>query len=103
VTRFDRAQLVAFIRAIDRNLTERVEVLVVGGAAATVGYDSGVRTADIDIFRVLKGSSDALVRAADLARQETGLGVSVAAAAVADLPTTTRPACGPSAAFSSRT
>jgi Nucleotidyltransferase of unknown function (DUF6036) len=86
VTRFDRPQLVAFIRAIDRNLAEKVKVVVIGGAAATVGYDCVVKTADIDIFRIIKGSSVALGKAADLARQETGLGVSVAAAPVADLP-----------------
>lgn len=86
MTRFDRAQLVAFIRAIDRNLAERVEVVVIGGAAAMVAYDANVTTADVDVFTVVTGAPGALLAAAALARQQTGLGVNVGAAAVADLP-----------------
>jgi hypothetical protein len=86
LTRFDRAQLVAFIRALDRHLRKKVRVVVIGGAAASVGYDSGARTADIDIFTILAGPADSLARAAELARVETGLGVGVGAATVADLP-----------------
>jgi hypothetical protein len=86
LTGFDRAQLVAFIRALDRHLRRKVRIVVIGGAAASVGYDSNVRTADIDIFNVLGGSLDSLAAAADLARKETGLGVGVGAATVADLP-----------------
>jgi hypothetical protein len=86
LTRFDKAELVAFIRSVDRHLTERVKVVVIGGAAAALAYDASVRTADVDIFAVVDGSPDALGTAAALARRETGLGVSVSAAAVADLP-----------------
>ena len=86
MTKFDKAQLVAFIRALDRHIAARVRVVIVGGAAATVGYDSAIKTTDIGVFRVLEGSPAALAKAAGLARQETGLGVSVAAATVADLP-----------------
>jgi hypothetical protein len=86
LTRFDRAQLVAFIRALDRHLRKKVRIVVIGGAAASVGYDSDVRTADIDIFTVLEGPPDSLLAAAELAREETGLGVGVGAATVADLP-----------------
>jgi hypothetical protein len=86
LTRFDRAQLVAFIRALDRHLGTKLRIVVIGGAAASVGYDSNVRTADIDIFTVLKGSPNSLPEAAALAREETGLGVGVGPATVADLP-----------------
>jgi len=86
VTRFDRAQLVAFIRAIDRNLAEKVEIVVIGGAAATVAYGANVTTADVDVFTVVTGAPGELLAAAALARRQTGLGVNVGAAAVADLP-----------------
>jgi len=56
---------------------------VIGGAAAAIAYDSGTRTADIDLFR---GLSVDLVDAAGKAREETGLAVAVGAAPVADLP-----------------
>jgi hypothetical protein len=78
--------LVAFIRAIDRNLARRVKVVMVGGAAAAVAYDAGVKTADVDIFNVVEGSPKALWAAAAAARRQTALGVSVGAAPVADLP-----------------
>jgi hypothetical protein len=86
VTRFDKAQLTAFLRAIDRNLTQKVKVVMVGGAAAAVAYDANVKTADVDIFNVIGGFPEALGAAATAARQETGLGISVGAAAVVDLP-----------------
>jgi hypothetical protein len=86
VTRFDRAQLVAFLRAVDRSLARKVKVVVVGGAAAAVAYHADVKTADVDVFSLLEGPADALWAAAEVARRETGLGVSVGAAPVADLP-----------------
>ncbi len=86
MTRFDRAQLIAFIRAVDRNLASKVSIVIVGGAAACVGHDSDVMTADIDVFELRSGSAAVLARAADVARAQTGLAVSVGAAAVAELP-----------------
>jgi len=86
LNRFDRAQLVAFVRAMDRNLDERIVIVIVGGAAAAVGYGSNVKTADIVVFELRKGSAAALARAAEAARKETALGVSVGAAPVAELP-----------------
>lgn len=84
--RFDRAELVSFIRAVDRHLTEEVEILVIGGTAAVLGYNAGVHTADVDVFELRRGSAGDLGQAAERARQETGLAVSVGAAAVASLP-----------------
>lgn len=81
--RFDRSQLIAFLRAIDRNLAEPVSLLLVGGAAASIAYGARIRTADID---VLHSSSDNVLTAARRARQQTGLGVTVGAAPVAELP-----------------
>lgn len=81
--RFDRAQLVAFIRAVDRHLRRPVPVVVIGGAAAAIAYDSGTKTADIDLYQ---GLSKEVLRAAGRAREETGLAIAVGAAAIADLP-----------------
>jgi hypothetical protein len=83
VTRFGRPQLVAFLRSLDRHLRRPSTIVVIGGAAAAVAYNSGTTTADIDLFR---GMSKDIEDAARQARQETGLAISVAAAAVADLP-----------------
>lgn len=84
--RFGRSELVSFVRAVDRHLEAPVEILIVGGAAASLGYDAGVHTADIDVFELRKGSAGKLGEAAESARVETGLAVSVGAAAVAQLP-----------------
>jgi hypothetical protein len=83
LTRFDRAQLVAFLRALDRRLRRPATAVVIGGAAAAVAYDSGTKTADIDLFR---GISKDILEAARMARRETGLAIAVGAAPVADLP-----------------
>lgn len=83
MTRFDRAQIVAFLRALDRQLRRPAAAVVIGGAAAAVAYHSGTKTADIDLFR---GLTQELLEAARKARQETGLAIAVGAAPVADLP-----------------
>jgi hypothetical protein len=58
-------------------------VVVIGGAAAAVAYDSGTKTADIDLF---SGLSSDVLDAARKARVAKGLAIAVAAAPVADLP-----------------
>jgi len=83
LTRFDRRQLVAFVRAVDRHLARPVAVVVIGGAAAAVAYHAGTKTADIDVWQ---GLSNDLLEAAARARQETGLAIGIGSAAVADLP-----------------
>jgi hypothetical protein len=83
VTRFDRVQLVTFLRALDRHVRRPASVVVIGGAAASIAYDSGTRTADIDVWT---GLSAELLDAAEEARRQTGLAIAVGSAAVADLP-----------------
>jgi hypothetical protein len=70
--RFDRAQLVAFLRALDAQLNRPTSVVVIGGAAAAVAYHAGTSTADIDL---LHGWS-----------KQTGLAIAVGPAPIADLP-----------------
>jgi hypothetical protein len=81
--RFDRRQLVAFVRALDRNLDRPTTVVVIGGAAAAMAYHAGTKTADIDVWR---GLTDSLLEAAGRARRDTGLAVQIGSAAVADFP-----------------
>ncbi len=83
MTRFDRARLVAFLRALDRNLRAPSRAVMIGGAAAAVAYHSGTKTADIDLY---SGISKEILEAAQKARWQTGLAIAVAAAPVADLP-----------------
>lgn len=83
MTRFDRPQLVAFVRALDRHLERPTAIVVIGGAAAALAHHAGTRTADIDVWQ---GLSAEILEAAARAREETGLAIDVASAAVADLP-----------------
>lgn len=83
MTKFGRAQLVSFLRALDRNLLRPARAVVIGGAAAAVAYDAGTKTADVDLFT---GASKDVLEAAHKARRQTGLAIAVAAAPVADLP-----------------
>lgn len=68
---------------MDRNLERTATATVIGGAAAAVAWDAPTTTADIDVFGRMP---TALAAAARQARRQTGLAISVAEAAVADLP-----------------
>ena len=83
---FDRAQLVTFLRAVDRNLSDALTVVAIGGSAAMLGYGSPVRTSDIDVFETSGKDFETLAEASAVAREETGLLVGVERAAVADIP-----------------
>jgi hypothetical protein len=90
--RFDRRQLVAFVRALDRNLEQPTTVVVIGGAAAAMAYHAGTRTADIDVWQ---GLSEAILQAAERARRETGLAIEIGSAAGGrSSPSTMKTACG---------
>lgn len=81
-SRFGADELERFLTAIDRALTRRTFVILIGGGAAALGY--GVRSATKDL--------DTLTSTADLedairtARAETGLDIPIEATPVADLP-----------------
>ncbi|GEM_PF-920332 len=83
LTKFDRAQLLTFLRAIDRHLPNPTSVVVVGGAAAIIGYRSTVRTSDVDVFA---GLTDEFIEAGRQAQEETGLAIAIEKAAVAEIP-----------------
>lgn len=86
MNRYDKSQLIAFIRSLDRHLSDKVKIIVIGGAAASIAYDSNSMTADIDIFNILEGDQNSLLDAAEKARHETGLSISLGSGSVADLP-----------------
>lgn len=82
-TKFDRTQLLAFIRAIDRNLPEETSVVLVGGSAAIIGYGSPVRTSDVDVF---VGLTSEFLEAGREAQKETGLAIGIEQSALTDIP-----------------
>lgn len=86
--KFGRAQLIFFLRAIDRNLVGPVTMRVVGGTAASLGYGSRSKTSDVDVTLAFGEGIDSLDLAVVLARQQTGLPVDVnaGAAGIADFP-----------------
>lgn len=84
--KFDRAQVVAFLRVVDLFLKHDLQIFLVGGAAALLGYHARGKTSDLDVFAILAGDKNDLQQAAREAAQVTGLDVSVGDAPVTDLP-----------------
>ncbi len=71
------------MRAVGRHLTRPTTVVVIGGAAAAIEYQSNTKTADIAL---LAGMSKDVQHASHSARKETGLAIAIGAVTVADLP-----------------
>ena len=78
-----RAEIVRFLAAVDHALRRRVEVVIIGGAAAAVqyGFDKGTR--DIDTWTTVQRE---LAVAVEQAREATGLAVPFAKSGIADGP-----------------
>ena len=72
-----------FVRAVDAALTEPASILVIGGAAAVLGYGATRPTDDIDTFHQVQPE---IQRAVAAARTATQLNIPVSFAAVADAP-----------------
>jgi hypothetical protein len=81
--RYTRAELVTFLKAVDANLTSPADLLIIGGAAATLRYGATSATRDIDTWNDI---SPLVTRAAQKARAATGLPVPMERATVADAP-----------------
>lgn len=81
--KFTAAELERFLRAVDAHLAGRERIVVLGGGALALAYDSDYRTQDIDLWTA---PSVALLRACGEARQETGLDVPLGRAGVSDIP-----------------
>jgi Nucleotidyltransferase of unknown function (DUF6036) len=86
--RFDRSQAITFLHVLDAYLTRDVDVFVVGGMAAILGYHADVKTADIDVYEGPRGEAAAadLQQAARRAREATGIDLSIGGAPVTELP-----------------
>jgi len=78
-----RADLELFLRSVDAELPKRIEVVIIGGAAAAVqyGFDKGTR--DIDTWT---GVNRDLAAAVERARVATGLAIPFQQSGVADGP-----------------
>lgn len=83
--RFDRSQIVTFLHALDHYLEDTLEIFVIGGVAAILGFHATARTADIDIYAV-EGDKKDLERAIKLAFADTGIFITIDPATVAELP-----------------
>ncbi len=70
------------LKAIDSHLTKKVELILIGGAAALLAYKATRLTQDIDSFNSVK----ALEKAYEQAKKETGLDIPLSQAGVADGP-----------------
>lgn len=85
--KFNRKELVEFARAVGQHVDEDTVVVLVGGAAASLGYGASVKTADIDIYKISGGATlPEIVAAGGEAAEETGLGIGIGSSPVADLP-----------------
>jgi hypothetical protein len=81
--RFGAAELRRFLAAIDANLEEPANVVLLGGSALAVGYEVGVGTTDIDTWET---DLRVVEPAASRARTATGLDIPVGSAGVGDVP-----------------
>lgn len=80
---FSGTELSRFLAAVDEVLEERVEVVVIGGAAAAIQYGVAVATTDIDTWSVVPPQLEAAV---ERAREACGLAVPFGKSGVADGP-----------------
>lgn len=78
-----RADLARFLKAVDGALSRRVEVVVIGGAAAVIHYGVAGGTRDIDTWTAVGRK---LLPALERARRKTGLAVPFQKSGVADGP-----------------
>jgi Nucleotidyltransferase of unknown function (DUF6036) len=81
--RYNRVELVAFLRGIDEELSGPVELIIIGGAAASLRYGATSTTRDIDTWNTIPATVHA---AAERARAKTKLEIPIEQASVADAP-----------------
>jgi hypothetical protein len=81
--RYTQVELLTFLKAVDEHLEASADLLIIGGAAASLRYGAISTTRDIDTWNDIP---DSVMKAADRARTATGLPVPMERAAVADAP-----------------
>lgn len=84
--RFDRSQVVLYLHVLDGFLKDDLEIIMIGGLAAILGYDADVKTADMDVLTINVGSEADLKRAMRDTHKVTGIGLLLDRASIAELP-----------------
>ena len=83
MTLFPKSEIARFLRAVDKALTEPVEMVIIGGSAATLHYGAVRATQDIDtLTNVSRGLNDAVAKA----QLATGLDIPIQRVTIADEP-----------------
>lgn len=80
--RYTEKQIIEFLKAIDRNLDSKQEIIIIGGTAATLAYKFKEATQDIDTAN----SIDRIKTAIENAAKATGLEIPVSKSGVFDAP-----------------
>jgi hypothetical protein len=81
--RFKGSDLTNFLMAVDRNMTEPVRIIVIGGSSIALAFDPDTGTHDVDTYDSPVAKLTAAVAAAAI---ETGLSLPIRNATVAELP-----------------
>lgn len=83
MTVFPKSEIARFLRAVDKALKEPVDLVIIGGSAATLHYGAVRATQDIDtLTHVSKGLNEAAAKA----RLATGLDIPIQRVTIADEP-----------------
>ncbi|MCP4713618.1 MAG: hypothetical protein GY868_00760 [Deltaproteobacteria bacterium] len=80
--KYSAQEIKIFLKAIDKNLSQKAEVIIIGGTAAALAYKVSRYTQDIDTFTF----NPEIERACPIASQETGFTIPFGPAGVADAP-----------------
>ncbi|MBN8542597.1 MAG: hypothetical protein J0L82_19560 [Deltaproteobacteria bacterium] len=79
--RYSEDQIIEFLKAIDRNISSKHEIVIIGGTAATLAYGFKEATQDIDIAN----SVEKLKSAIKIAIKETGFDIPIGMSGVFDV------------------
>ena len=79
---YGRDQILGFLKALDKELDEPFELILIGGTAATLAYKVTRATRDIDAINDVKG----LQKAYEATKQKTGVDIPLEQVSVFDAP-----------------
>lgn len=80
--RFQSNEIATFLRAVDKHLSKRFDLVIIGGAAAALSFGAESGTLDIDSATSLT----AIRKACETAEEETGLNVPIGRTPVFEAP-----------------
>lgn len=81
--RYPSTEIIELLQAVDRHLATNQQMVIIGGAAATLAYMAKTTTSDIDTATKI---TEELDRAVELARRSTGHNIPVGMVGVFDAP-----------------